>query len=837
MRVRVLVFIITIAVGSAWSQTSMPSVVDGVLAPGRMALEDGFSAMAEGIFRSSLEGPLSDQDAASARQHLLQALFAQQKYDEMLVLLDALLGDHQLGADSDTYWRAMRLHGLSKYAEAGDLLSDFATRWPDSSSGDVALRLEGLSLLKCGKVSEAVLAFEQFAERYPDSDLINLNRLDWGKALTFQENLEGAVKVLRPVMEDGAAGHLAHEARYWIGKAYLQSKAVEKGQDILAPLFDDVEVAEDLRVKVALAMSSAFLELSEPDKAVTLLTNMVAVVHGGESNRRLSLTLCNVLMNTARVDAAIPLIKAYVSENPDDASSATLQLKLGNSLVNGERYAEAVPIFQQYLETFSNAGGHAEAREGHGWALMGNSRFSEAAVAFEKAYDLYNAVEQKATCLYKMADARFMNGQFQQSIDIYRRFSDEFPESTRVGQAQLKIGLCLETLDQQAEAESIYEAVAKAYTKSAVAEEALFRIGELKQSNEQAKSAEQAFSRCMDRYPDGAYFARALYGRGMALYQQWSPKAVEDFKLLVDAYPASSVVEHAFFMQALCLYRIGRDDQALELCNAFLKRYAESEWAPSVRFWIGQLAYNTERYDDAGSEFMTFVEKFPEHVLAHRALYRAGMASAKRKEYVRAIELFGQLAKTYPASSLLAEARFHQADAMCQLGKFAGAILVFDEVINQYPSSELIPLAWGRKGDCQFTLGSDDPVRYEEAIRSYRVVAHSPSVRPDHIWQADYKLGRCLEKLGRTEEAMNHYYANVMVPFLTSKSQGDSVSESAKVWFTRAAMGAVDIVNAKEDWRQLIRLLERIVEADVAVSLEAQSRIKTLKSENWWLFY
>jgi hypothetical protein len=116
-------------------------------------------------------------------------------------------------------------------------------------------------------------------------------------------------------------------------------------------------------------------------------------------------------------------------------------------------------------------------------------------------------------------------------------------------------------------------------------------------------------------------------------------------------------------------------------------------------------------------------------------------------------------------------------------------------------------------------------------------VTHSPSARSDTIWQAEYKLGRCLEKLDRQDEALNHYYAKVVVPFLRGKVRGDSISESAKVWFTRAAMGAVDIVGVKEDWRQLIRILERIVEADVAVSAEALARIKVIKSEHWWLFY
>jgi TolA-binding protein len=213
------------------------------------------------------------------------------------------------------------------------------------------------------------------------------------------------------------------------------------------------------------------------------------------------------------------------------------------------------------------------------------------------------------------------------------------------------------------------------------------------------------------------------------------------------------------------------------------------------------------------------------------------MAAVKQKEYVQAIEIFGKLAKDYPQSKYLAGARFYQADAMCELGKFSGAIIVFDELINKYPESTFVPLAWGRKGDCLFTLGADDIERYREAMRSYRVVTQDPQARQDHVLQAQYKIGRCLEKLGEKDAALEHYYSNVMVPFLLNREQGKAISASEKVWFTRAALSMADEIRKKEAWRKLVRILNRIVEADVAVSADARKQIKEIETDKWWLFY
>ncbi len=75
------------------------------------------------------------------------------------------------------------------------------------------------------------------------------------------------------------------------------------------------------------------------------------------------------------------------------------------------------------------------------------------------------------------------------------------------------------------------------------------------------------------------------------------------------------------------------------------------------------------------------------------------------------------------------------------------------------------------------------------------------------------------------------------MPFLLVRSKGDPITESAKTWFTRASLGAADIVTKHEDWRKLVRILDRIAEANVAVSAEARSRMKSIKAEHWWLFY
>jgi TolA-binding protein len=637
--------------------------------------------------------------------------------------------------------------------------------------------------------------------------------------------------------------HLSYNARYWTGKALLQQGEIKKGLEVIEQLLSVDDLAEDLHVNAVLAVVE--VRRNNPGKFespvqggdIKLLTETLANVKMPESKRKITRQLSLLLLDKGDFEKAVPLVKLYVAENSDSVLSAELQLRLGDALLASNRYDEASVVYQQYLEVFSDAGGYARAREGNGWALLGAGHYAESALSFEKAYSLFEDPDQKMICLFKVGDARLLGEQYKKSLSSFDKFLKEFPKSKYRSKAMFQIGVCLEELGQSKDAEKAFEAVVSQHADTLEAQQSLLAIGMLYQGQEDWKGADAVFTRMMKLYPSGKLFSQALYRRGISRYRQWSPDALADFKRVIEEYPADKNISHAFFMRAMCLYRLGHDKQALEMCEEFMKLNPNSDWAPRVRFWIGRFAYNTGNYKRAEKEFSEFVKQFPDDDLADSAVYRSGMTALNRKEYVHAIELFARLVKEYPQSLHVPQARFYQADAMCRLGKFSGAILVFDEVINNFPESSLVPLAWGRKGDCLFTLGADDAERYKEAVHSYRVVTQSPQARKDSILQADYKIGRCFEKQELTDDALDQYYSKVMIPFLLEREHGNAVSESEKIWFTRAALAVSDIVTEKEDWRQLVRVLNRIVDADVAISAEAKKKIKEIERDKWWLFY
>lgn len=813
---------------------------------GRLALEDGFYALADRAFLDVLaRGGGASGDTALAAHYILRSHDEQQRFDRLGEDLERFAAEGVLADDAVAYWRGVLLGGREDWAGAVAALGGFeAGEARESAYAPSALRLKALAHFKTGDVDTASAVFERLDAAYADAADRAVNRLEWGRALLAAGETEAAQTVWEPLLAaTNLPPPLAADTAYWAGQAYLLTGAPDRAAGLLRPLAGNPELAEPRRVRVATALAEALRQTADVAGGTAVLTNTLAVLRNPAFKQQTEFELAHHLLEAGELDAAAVRVHAFVTAHPGEPLSPRLLYRLGEALLAAGRYAEAADRFQQHLEAFGDAAGLVY--QGKAAALAGQGRHAEAALLFERAAGLLADPGQAVGCRFRAGDSYVANRQYRRALEMYRRVIDDLasaPQSSAgqpalASRALFQCAVSLAALGETAEAIQAFETLAQTYPDSQEAADALLGIGDLQLEAGELAAAEAVFERVMDGWPEAPVFWKALHGRGMARYRRWAPDAIEDFERIATEAPGSPMAEHAHFMRAMCLYRLGRDAQALGICRDFLTRFPESEWAAPVQFWVARLEYNAGNDEAAEAAFLAFFAAYPEHELAPQALLRAGLAALRRQQYLQAIELLGRMAKQYPVSDLLADARFHQAEAMVQLGRFSAAILVYEEVINNYPGRELAAMALGRKGDCQFTLGAEDPARYEEAVLSYQTLLQTPGLKLDDALQGAYKLGLAHEKLGRAEEALSQYYSGVMLPFLVAKENGGIPGEPARVWFSRAARGAAAIVEQRQDWRRLVRILDRAAAADVEFSAEAKARIKAVKSDYWWMFY
>jgi TolA-binding protein len=814
--------------------TSTPQVAVDPLTIGRAAYEDGFYDLAQRTFAQAAQLLAAPAPRTEARLWQARALLALHRAaDARAVLTDcqteARGGEHEAAW---TYLSALAHFEVGQLAEASVLIRDFDTRYPNSPENVRALRLAANVLLKQGQPEPALALFEQVQKKAAQSPEAAENLWQWAEALLALKRADAARGVLEKLVAEKPETPFADQARLRLADLYGQAQQGPQAEQMLKALTARAKARPDLRLTAWNQLARFYESQTNLAAAVQALAQSAALVTDPAAKLRTELLRGKLLFRLGRDDEGAKALRDIVRQPQAGALAAEAQLELADQLLLRKRYEQALAEFQAYVEAFAEPAGQRRALLGKGWCLWHLARYDEAAAAFGKAGDASNSPAGIAEARFKEADSWFAAQQYRRALPLYLTLTNALV-SAQSAQALYQAGLCQMRLGQAAEAERLFTALTGAQTNGADAARAWLGLALVREDQGRWPQAVAAYDQAAHLTTGTTWQAQALSGRGLLLYRtSHFDAALATFDELLKKVPADRLAEQAFYMRGWCLYLMRREAEALQIARDFIAKYPQSAWAPDVHFWLGEYYFNHAAYADAERQFAGLAQAHPKSELADKALFWAGRAAAAAGQYVHALEHYNRLVKLHPDSPKLAETRFAQGDALSELNKFADAILVFEELIKKFPNSYLANLARGRRGDCAFTLANEDKQRFAEALSDYRAVLDSPTADRDLKWQAEYKVGRCLEKQGKTAEALERYLA-VVYAFLGERAKG---RHGDPLWFTRAAFNAAEIQEKAGDWRKAVQVYQRVVEAGVPAAQEALQRLQRIKLEHWMLF-
>jgi len=691
--------------------------------------------------------------------------------------------------------------------------------------------------LQLGKRSQALETFAEFHKEFPSHPAAPANLLAWAGALTQANRIEDAIERLRELADLYTDTREAWTARVWEAQLLLRLERWDEAKKMLNELIEDQDSPTEIRAEALFYLARVYEHEQDIDKAVEQLQKIEELGISGDSLRHSRIFRGKLLFMSGREEEGLQLLREVMQTAPQDPEVAEAQLNIANMLLDQDRPEDALREFQYYLEAFENPQGEARAFLGKGWCLYLLKDYSEAAEMFKQAMDLFPRGPLKEESVYKAGDSYFKAAMYEKAFDVYTVGLQLFPQSDKQAQMQFQAAECLNRLGREEEAKNMLAQLEKLFPASDYATRAAMKTASIEEKQKRWNDAIEEYTRIIEKYAGSDTAFQALHNRGMLFYRlSRFAHAIKDFEQLMEENEGSPLAQHAFFIRGWCFYLIGEEEKALEICNSFLEKYPRSQWAENVIFWIGNNYFNRGMFAEAEDRFAKMAATYPKGEMADSALFWAAQSAIKQKEYVRAVEYLGQLVKQFPESPKISEARFAQGDALSSLGKFSEAILVFEEIIKNHEQNSrngyFVLQAWGRMGDCNFTLGSNNPKRYEQAMACYTHIVDSSEASPQIKLQAEFKIGRCLEKMEEADAALEHYM-NVVYEHLGQRKKGNP---GAPLWFTKAAFNAAQIAESREEWRKALNIYQRVLDADVASAPEAQKRIRKIRLDHWILF-
>lgn len=793
-----------------------------------------------------------------ARRHLEEALERSSTLDEELEVAIKLARSHRRGGDLESANRVMQKYTEDAsesefYAaymcerayihfDAGsyrESLNALSTEVDDADERTMVARLRLLPKvhIKLGQREQALRAYEEFHEEFPDQPEAAANLLEWGGALSQAARLEEALEKLTLVNDRYPRTRFAWTAQVWKSQVLMRAGEWEAANELLSALITDQDTPDDIRAEALFYLARIRERDGDIDAAVGHLQNIEGLRISSESLHQGRIFRARLLFDSGREEQALDIIHESMRSSPEDPLVADTHLEMANLLFDRGMYAEALREFQYHIESLEDPVGYGDALLGKAWALYETGDMITAAEAFERAANAFEADRLKEEALHKAGDAYLRAGRYDNALELYVKTLETFHDGRYRPQTMFQKAEVLRRLERVDDAQDALAELRNHHPESTFAQQSWIRSARNEEERFAWDAALEIYTGIIEREGDSELGRQALHDRGIIYYRlSRFENVLDDFQALIQTDDDSLFVQRAFFMRGWCYYLTGDTERALEICKDFLDIYPESQWAQDVNFWISNYYFNKGMFAEAEQRFSQMAEKNPDGRMTDAALFWAAQSSLKQREYVRAVEYLGELVENFPDSKLISEARFSQGDALAALGRFAEAILAFEEIVKNSDANRdagyFATRAWGRIGDCNFTLASDDPERYRRAIASYNEILENPSASMPLKLQSEFKIGRSYERMGEIDEAFDRYM-NVVYEHLREVKRGQ---RGAPDWFTRAAFGSAQISESRQQWRVAINIYQRVLDANVPQAPEAQRRIREIRLEHWILF-
>jgi TolA-binding protein len=260
------------------------------------------------------------------------------------------------------------------------------------------------------------------------------------------------------------------------------------------------------------------------------------------------------------------------------------------------------------------------------------------------------------------------------------------------------------------------------------------------------------------------------------------------------------------------------------LAQEYFQKYPASSYKAEVRLKLGEIYFRENDFPNAQTQFELVREENPDSPLVETALFLAGQAARKSLNSAsvdRAVALFEEVYKL--GGSLKFQARLEEALTMRQARQEKEAIVLIDDLLAQNSPPDIRVEALDSKGQAQFTLAAKDSKLYEEAAKTFDTLVSGDGIASEWKQRALYQKGKCLEKLGNTDEALTNYYDALAVEGSTSD----------QLWYFRAGFDAAQILEDRRSWSSAAAIYEKLANTRGARSGEAKDRLARLRLEHF----
>lgn len=757
-----------------------------------------------------------------------EALYQVGRSDAALAALKLSGGDMPPRLWADTlYWQAQALLDLGRWPEAEQKFRTLLGLKDNNGHADDAQLGLAWALFRQGKQAEALPIIDMLVKNHGGSNAGQQARLLQAKINLTNRQFKEAIAGLTALLADSPGKSVACEANYWLGETYAANGQPDKAVTVYQVVTGDAQAFPRWVVARAwLGLGRAQHALQQNDQAMLAYQQTYQLTENpgiqleafrdylncARDSGQLSdavtklqefakssdtsapgalLAIGNALADSHDDDRAIGVLESLLVAYPASASAPAANQQLGQLYARTNRVPQAVKAFSACLAANSDPAMVRDARSQLGYVLLKQAHdYAGAAAQFALISAGTDPAAENASYCYLLAQANL--GKTDVFLKAEADFEKRFPKSAYLKPLALAEGKLLTAAGKTDDAKAAYQRGIAAAGNAPDQRALLDALDDLQYQTNDLEGTLATCKMISDQFPNDSFAAAQ---RGILVSYE--------------------------------LKRLTEDQVETALAN-LAQKYKDLPAAPDAYFRLGEFYLNHRDYVRAQDAFQQLATNYPNSDKIDAAYYYAARAAFAHEDYASALTLLGKVPDSSPFKP---DARLWQGRVHQQQQDFSQAQSLYDAVLATEKSGPLYVDASLLKGQCLFAQGSQDPGNYTQALAAFDQILKSKDGTIADRNEAAVRRAKCLEKLGRTDEALGQYLDVVYGKVAGDDAQSPQPPEFS--WQVEAGAQAGRILETRKDWRGAIEVYKRLEAIGGPHAQDFHDLVNKLRRDNY----
>ncbi len=725
---------------------------------------------AERAYIEVIENYSEYKDIRSAKYGLAWCYFQQKHFDEAYKVFNSISDGSDSIAVKSFYWKAE----AKRYA---------------------------------GDEIQAFKLYKEFAERFPESDLIKGVMFQLGAYYFNLKNYNLAEKYLSSSIED-ADSSVKAKSLMLIGEINLEKRKYNEAINYFNEAKTVPGAPDDEVMRSVLGIGAAEYFLHNYDAAISTLSEITS----SGSNLEMDKVNFYIAESYYAKQKYKDALNSYNKVNEDDKEVGSLAL-YGKAYCyfNLKDFNSAAKAFSAYINKYPDNTRIIDAKLRLADSYYGSKNFNASSSIYKEMFHQDKRSLDNPYAYYQYAQALYKADKTSEAISEFQSLQEKFPRSEYADRSLFVIGWIYFQQGNYLQAINGYLNVLDHYPHSSLAPNVFYSIGDSYYNLAEYDSAINNYQKVMTDYPSSPHVLDAINGIQYCYVAENHPeKAIQMIDQFVDSNPGMASADQIYFKKGDIYYSMQDYKDAESSYKEFITNYPNSKLVPQAYYWVGKSAENLNQNNDALFYFQKVLDSYPASESAPASVIEMGNIYNSMKNYDAALNLYDKALSTLPDQLRFPEILFMKGMTLINKKDVSTAAQVFNTIVQEYSQS-----VFADKSKLEIGIMDLAAKQYSDANSYFKDLAQTHTDETGA--EAQYYIGETLFEQNDFQDAISAFV-----------SVG-TVFQAYDEWVTKSNLRLGDCYVKLKDYRKAREIYRAVLINHHSDSFGSEARLKLRK--------